>query len=331
MDKINATPRQLDVIVTAGDRAASRPVLQKNKVFLPIAGIPVINYVLSAVERARCTARIIVVGDQARLEEALALPNNPFQGQCPITVLEQSNTVCENVWNAFLHTLPGYQAGMDWHDYADIAADKAVLVMAGDIPLAIPEEIEEFVDSCDLTRYDYFMGFTTESTLRPYYPKADRPGIRMAYFTLRELQIRQNNLHLVKPFRIGNLPYIQRAYETRYQKEWRNIAKLIWQIVTARDVSLRAFGAVACLHIARLVWRFGWQAFPFFRPFFLDLPMLASLASQVLRTRFTTVMTHYGGCTMDVDNEEHYQAICANFTRWLRHQQLLAQELKQQA
>ena len=331
MDKISAMPRQFDVIITAGDRAASRPVLQKNKVFLPIAGIPVINYVLSAVERARCTARIIVVGDQARLEEALTLPNNPFQGQRPLTVLEQSNTICENVWNAFLHTLPGYQAGMDWHSFSDANADKAVLVMSGDIPLATPEEIEEFVDSCDLTRYDYFLGLTTEATLRPYYPQAERSGVRMAYFTLRDLQVRQNNLHLVKPFRVGNLQHIQRAYEVRYQKEWRNVAKLIWQMVAARDVSLRTFGAIASLHVARLISRFGWQSIPLFRPFFLDLPMLASLASQLLRTRFTTVMTHYGGCTIDVDNAEHYQAICANFTNWLKHQALLAQELKQQA
>ena len=130
---------------------------------------------------------------------------------------------------------------------------------------------------------------------------------------------------------MGNLQHIQRAYEIRYQKEWRNIAKLLWQMVAARDVSLRTFGAVASLHIARLVSRFGWQSMPLFRPFFLDLPMLASLASQLLRTRFTTVMTHYGGCAIDVDNEEHYQAICANFTRWLRQKPIMPQENKHHA
>jgi hypothetical protein len=42
-------------------------------------------------------------------------------------------------------------------------------------------------------------------------------------------------------------------------------------------------------------------------------------------------MTHYGGCTLDVDNAEHYEAICTNFDRWINHQETLAKELKQQA
>jgi len=42
----------------------------------------------------------------------------------------------------------------------------------------------------------------------------------------------------------------------------------------------------------------------------------------------TLVPTYYGGCTLDVDNAEHYEAICANFTYWLAHQERLAKELK---
>jgi hypothetical protein len=42
-------------------------------------------------------------------------------------------------------------------------------------------------------------------------------------------------------------------------------------------------------------------------------------------------MTHYGGCAIDIDNAEHYDAICANFARWQAHQYTLARELKQQA
>ena len=337
MDRISPPSRQFDVIVTAGDRSGSRPVLKKNKVFLPIAGIPVINYVLSAIERAHCTARIIVVGDKARLEEALAIPNNPFKGHRPVVLVEQGNTLYDNVWSGFLHTLPGVTPGPDMprqpgapHEL-DPHMDKAVLIMSGDIPLATPAEIDAFADSCDLTRYDYFLGITAEPTLRPYYPQNGQAGIRMAYFTLRDLNMRQNNLHLVKPLRIGNRFLIQRIYDARYQREWRNIIKVCWQLATARDISLRTLGAFGCLHAARTIARLGWECVPILRPFFLELPMLASVASQSLRTRFTTVTTPYGGCTLDVDNAEHYKAICLNFTRWLTHQEQLAQELKQQA
>jgi GTP:adenosylcobinamide-phosphate guanylyltransferase len=324
--------RQLDVIVTAGDRAASRPVLHESKVFLPVAGIPAINHVLSAVERTRCVARIFVVGDKNRLEAALAVANNPFQGRCPVVLLEQGETLYDNVWNAFLHTLPGYTADMEWQRDAEANfADKAVLVMPGDIPLATPFEIDEFVDACDLSRYDYFLGLTAASTLRYYYPRPRHSGVRMAYFTLREVQARHNNLHLVKPWRLENRHYIQKLYDLRYQKQWCNIAKLCWEIATTQETSLRLVWAFVCLHIARLIAYCGLPHLRLLRPFFLELPMAASLMSHLLRSRFTTVMTHYGGCAIDIDNAEHYDAICANFARWQAHQYTLARELKQQA
>jgi len=319
---------QLDVIVAAGDRGASRPVLETNKIYLPIAGVPVINYVLSAIERARVTARIFVVGDKARLEAALSVANNPFQGRCPITFIEQSHSLYENVWKAFLYTLPGYEPGVDWHRYAESAADKAVLVMPGDIPLATPAEIDTFVDHCDLTRFDYFLGLTPESALEPYAPQTDRRGIRMAHFPLRDVKVRQNNLHLVKPLRVINRHYIQRVYDHRYQKKWSDILKLCWQIITLPDVSSRCLRAFVCLHVAQTITQLGWERLPLFRPLFLDLPMLASYISQALQTRVTTVTTYYGGCTLDIDNAEHYATICANFTRWIAHQERLAKELK---
>jgi len=324
--------RQLDVIVTAGDRVASRPVLHESKIFLPIAGIPAIMHVLSAVERARCAARIFVVGNKARLEAVLAAANSPLQGSCPVILLEQDETLYDNVWSAFLHTLPGYSPGADWQRYAGTdVADKAVLVMSGDIPLATPYEIDEFVDACNLSRYDYFLGLTAESTLRYYYPRDGHPGVRMAYFTLRELQARHNNLHLVKPLRLENRHYIQKVYNLRYQKKWYNMLKLCWELATTQESSLRIVWSFVCLHLARLITRPGWPRVFLLRPFFLDLPMASSMMSQLLRARFTTVMTHYGGCAIDIDNAEHYKAICANFARWQAHQDSLAQELKQQA
>jgi hypothetical protein len=172
------------------------------------------------------------------------------------------------------------------------------------------------------------LGLTPESALEPYAPQPDRPGIRMAHFPLRDVKVRQNNLHLVKPLRITNRHYIQRVYDHRYQKKWPDILKLCWQIITLPDVSLRCLWAFVCLHVAQLLIRLGWEKAPWFRPLFLDLSMLASCISQALQTRVTMVPTYYGGCTLDVDNAEHYEAICVNFTRWLAHQERLAQELK---
>jgi len=323
--------QHLDVIVTAGDRSASRPVCGDNKAFLPLAGVPIINYVLSAVERTRCAARIFVVGDTARLAAALAVPKSPWRGTRPLHLLEQGNTLYENVWNAFLHTLPDYTSQTNWRLYMDTpAVDKAVLVMPGDIPLATPDEIDAFVDGCDLSRYDYFLGLSAESVLQAYYPQDGRPGIEMAYFTLRDLRARQNNLHLVKPLRLGNRHYIQKVYDLRYQREWRNILRLGWELCTTQTGSLRLASYYLCLHVARLLTNLGWQHLRLMRPFFLEMPVMASVLSQLLQTRFTTVLTPYGGCALDIDNAEHYAAASANFEPWLAYQHRLAMELKQQ-
>src|SRR5262249_23737546 len=83
-------------------------------------------------------------------------PIPPCPGTAPWYLAEQGNTLYENVWNAFLPTLPDYPPGRDWRLYLDPPAyDKSVLVIPGDIPLATPDEIDAFVDGCDLSRYDY--------------------------------------------------------------------------------------------------------------------------------------------------------------------------------
>ncbi len=322
----------LDVIITAGDRRGSRSVLGENKAFLPVAGVPLIHHVLSAVERAPCTARIFVVGDKARLQDMLTIRNSPFQNKHPLTLLEQGNSLYDNVWKAFLHTLPDYQPGADWRDYVGTSAvDKAVLVMPGDIPLATPFEIEEFVSACDLACYDYCLGLTASTVLSAYYPDDGRAGIRMDYYALRDVQVRQNNLHLVKPLSIGNRYYIQEVYDMRYQREWCNIVKLCWQLWRAKDASVRMVWAYLRLHIGNLSVRYNLLPTAACRPFHLDKNLVASLLSQLLRTRLTMVETHYGGCALDVDNADHYAAICANFERWQNYQNGLADELKQQA
>jgi len=271
-------------------------------------------------------------GRQARLQDMLTIRHSPFQNKHSLTLLEQGNSLYDNVWKAFLHTLPGYQAGVDWQDYVDTSAvDKAVLVMPGDIPLATPFEIDEFVSACDLTCYDYCLGLTASTVLSAYYPDDEKAGIRMDYYALRDVHVRQNNLHLVKPLSIRNRYYIQEMYDMRYQREWYNIVKFCWQLWRAKDASMRMVWAYLCLHSANLSVRYNLRPAAAFRPFHLDKNLVASLMSQLLRTRFTMVETHYGGCALDVDNTDHYDAICANFERWQNYQNDLANELKQQA
>ena len=178
-----------------------------------------------------------------------------------------------------------------------------------------------------LSRFDYFFGRYLGIKTAPFIaPEPD--WIRMSYFTLRNLRFRQNNLHLVRPFRLGNRFLIEKMYEYRYQKEWHNIAKLCWELFGKQRSSWQYIGAFLRLHAARLVTRYGMAHFRPAQQFFLELPVVCDLMSQLLDTRFAIVNTPYGGCTLDIDNAEHYAAICANFTAWLSHQEALDREME---
>ena len=119
-------------------------------------------------------------------------------------------------------------------------------------------------------------------------------------------------------------------YDFRYQREWRNILRLGWELCTTQNGSLRLVGYYLCLHAARFLTTLGLQHLRLVRPFFLEMPVVASVLSQLLQTRLTAILTPYGGCALDVDNAEHYAAVCANFERWLTYQHTLARERKQQ-
>jgi len=284
-----------DVVVVAGDRHASRPVLDESKAFLPLAGAPVLHHVLAAVERARATARVFVVGDARRIHASLdATQAGLYRGLRPLVVIEQRDTLYQNLWAAFAASLG---------DVPESAAlDKPILVVPGDAPLVTPEEIDEFADGCDLTRHDYCVGAASEETLRAFYPTADRPGIAMTYFEFRQARLRQNNLHLVKPLRFGNREYVERVYELRYQRQWLNVMTVAVEMWQHRDATARTVWSFARLHIPRIAASMGLRDTPLVRAAVLDLTEAEAVMSSLMRTRFTTVVTGYGGCALDIDD-----------------------------
>jgi CTP:molybdopterin cytidylyltransferase MocA len=305
-----------DVVVVAGDRHASRPVLDESKAFLPLAGAPLLHHVLAAVERARATARVFVVGDARRIRASLEARSGPPHGLRPLVVLEQRDTLYQNLWVGFRASLGDVPQSA--------ALDKPILVVPGDTPLVTAEEIDEFADGCDLARYDYCIGAATEETLGAFYPTADRPGIAMTYFDFRQARLRQNNLHLVKPLRFGNREYVERVYELRYQRQWRNVMTVALELWQHRDATARTVWSFARLHIPRLAAGVGLRDTPLVRAAVLDLTEAEAVMSSLMRTRFNTVVTGYGGCALDIDDAAAYEAIRVNFTDWRAHLARLA-------
>ena len=311
----------LDVIVAAGDRRASKSVLGESKVFLPIAGAPVLHHTIAAIERARATRRIFVVGDRARIETSLAAPGSPIRGLRPLIVVEQGDTLYANVWAALQSALgPMAPPSPATEDLRDDVRTTAVLLVTGDAPVLVPEEIDELVDTADLDRFDYVLGVTAEATLAAYYPRDGRPGIRMTYWDTRDLGWRQANLHLFRPFRIGNRGYVEQLYALRYQRDWVNMLRFFAWLRRTGHLSRHTLAAFVALQLARLARRTGHLRSSLVRPFLLERSRMEAVVSALMHTRFTIVETHYGGGALDIDDAEAYRAVTANFDRWIAHQ-----------
>ncbi|MBW2306295.1 MAG: nucleotidyltransferase family protein [Deltaproteobacteria bacterium] len=323
----------IDAVVMAGDKGrASRMVLGTNKALLEAEGVPFINWVLSALEDTHGIQRIIVLGPRRRLEEAIARAKNPFRGIKEVVVLEQEENFLANAWKGFIYSVPCPESEIQFLPPDSPVREHGVLYCSCDIPLLIAAELEEFLSNLDIVHYDYFLGLTAEADLEPFYPTPDRPGIKMACFHFRDGSFRQNNIHFVKPLKIKHRSYIQDMYNYRYQRQWGKIIGLGWEAIKLGGRNTRFLRHFFSLHLARAMVKLGLRNVRFLRHLFLNRRDVESSISPILGTRFTSVLTSFGGAALDVDSEEHYAVMKFNFSRWrdFLAQKARAHQLSQQ-
>jgi GTP:adenosylcobinamide-phosphate guanylyltransferase len=284
-----------------------------SKAYLEVAGKPLVVHVLETLLHTPEISEVFCVGDAVRLEKAVAqhgcLGLAAARG-CALHVVPQGNTLYENVWNAFLRTLP---PGSEDPEHA-------VLVVPSDIPLVVPAEISDFLAKAEKVDADYVIGLTPEEALAPYRPRAGAPGIEMAYFNLREGRLRQNNLHCVRPLKLRNRHYVQDMYENRYQKEWGNMLRLAWRLLTRELRNLWVLGFYLVMHVAGVLHRRGWRRASDWVRRFAALRTVEQGMSDLLQARVVCVTTSLGGAALDIDNAEDLAAAEQMFERWRRAQ-----------
>jgi GTP:adenosylcobinamide-phosphate guanylyltransferase len=320
-----------DAIVMAGDRGAYKPVYAENKAFLKIEGVPVLLHVLVSLDRSRRVSRVFIVGPGPRISQALDTYGARLGLRKEFVVVDQARTVLENAQKAFAATLPEEARGESPEAERMRARfeDKAVLVLGSDIPLVTPAELDEFVEVCDLSRYDYILGMTGEKALESFYPQPGRPGsgIRFAYFCFRNSRERQNNLHMIRVLRVFNRQLIQKMYQFRYQQRWKNILQLGRELLREPEVTPRVVFKFVLLHLCRLLDRRAWRPLEklqfFLRRFLVKEVMQADL-SRILKSRFGSAATSFGGAALDVDNERDFQIIKNRYRDWMDYQESLA-------
>ncbi len=313
-------------IVAAGDRRAAKAVRGESKPYLELAGRPLVAHVVATLQRVPEVSEVWVVGNAERLDEALGDATLSGELTKPLHIVPQFRNLYENAWETYRRLLPG--AGPEGRDPTPADADAPVLFLSADLPFATPQEISAFIRQTIEAGCEYGLGLCTEESMRDFYPEAPgAPGIRMAYFNLREGRFRQSNLHLVKPARLGNRHYIEDLYEHRYQRQTAELIKLGWKLLRAEGGGLAVIYYYALMHLAGIADRGGWRWIADWLRHRIPMPRIERGCSALLRTQFRFIVTEGGGAAVDIDNEPDLEAARRLFERWSVRQEARAESL----
>ena len=300
----------MDCIILAGNRESYRDVSNKhNKALLDIDGRPILEIIVRELASIEEIDRLLVVGPKVDLDKSLAPICEDYPK--PILTFEQKQDLVENILSVVNET------------GSEDDPDRYVLILPSDIPLIIAEEIREFISKADMSRYDYVGGLATDETLTRFYATPEKPGVKMAYFYCQRYGYRINNLHMVRPRAIHGIQYIRKTYSIRYQKKLWNMVGVFFSLL---GLALKIPGSLLMypgLQMARVLENNGWhKTASLIRPF-LKLTRLEHYFGKILGTRLKIVITSYGGSTIDVDNDQDYQAIRQRFKEWIDMQRAL--------
>lgn len=302
----------IDAVVVAGDGRAARRVFKKNKALLDVGGRPMIRHIVETLKTCDSIENIVVVGPKDAFEEVI--------GDTGVHIVPQKRSLAENGWEGFLQSLPEYRERSDITGaLIERHYGKHVLFLSGDIPLICTEELEEFISRCDMDRYDYIAGITSEEILKLFGPRKGRPGIKMATFHTRDGNFRQNNLHMAKPFVLLNsIDLVLKVYECRYQKEIINIVRAILEIVKLGPGKIgTTLTLYLLLQISAGLTAMGLEGLARIVSYPVSRHKLEQLISAILSVRFKLVETTIGGAALDVDNEKDFMVLSVMYRDWL--------------
>lgn len=160
---------QAEALILAGGRAKI-PGYDVEEALIPLAGRPMVDYVLQAVRGASGVGRVCLVGS----EKLCSL----YRDREDLILAPAGNEVLESLANGLQVLNP-----REW-----------VLVATADIPLVTPAMISDFLARCQEKPADFYYAILRRET-----NEARFPGTRRTYVRLREGVFCGGNLFLVRP------------------------------------------------------------------------------------------------------------------------------------
>jgi CTP:molybdopterin cytidylyltransferase MocA len=313
-------------IVMAGDSRAAKSVYGQSKVYLEIDGLPLVAHVVRTLQDCPEIDAVWVVGDTGKLEAALGSERLKDSLRKPLHIVPQQRDLISNAWETYRRVLSGNV--LEGRDPLPDELDTEVFFLSGDIPLATAQEFSSFVQQSQSMNVDYALGLCPADSLDVFRAKGpDETGISVAYFNVWDGRFRQNNLHYAKPGRIGRLDRIEEMYELRYQRRLWNMFTLAIRILAARVGGFKIAILFGMMHVAGIADRNGYSRLARLLARTVTLEINRSAISKILDTRFAFVITESGGCGLDIDTEEEYDAVRERFVEWSMGQRMRAEAL----
>ncbi|MDF7800643.1 NTP transferase domain-containing protein [Pontiellaceae bacterium B1224] len=307
---------RVNAILLAGDRRASIQLHSDNKAFFELRGVPLFIHVTRALMKAELVGDVIIVGPAERIQAALTA-----QGISDgVIIVEQRDNMIENFKVGHVCSLGLEETVPFWSLKNSGYEELPVLVAPCDIPMLLPEEVDEFLMRSNMHEYDYSIGVTSKKVLSLFHPSENRAGIQMIYFHVKEDLMRHNNLHIAKPLTFDHLDYIEKMYEWRYQTRLANILRMIFSMLTHGWRLMKSMRIIILMQLSLYYDRHGHPRLADHMRSLVGFNRLAEGIGNALGARVEIVYTHFGGAALDADNEKDLAVIDERYDEWMKLQ-----------
>jgi len=175
--RMNGRPSIVAVVTAGWSPSEDDPLAKytggKPKALIPIAGKPMIAYVVDALAGSRYIQHIVVVALD---------PTAEVQFSVPVEYVPDAGNILANAE-------AGLQYALDHYPDLD-----AILLSSSDVPTITPAIVDAFIEECFRTDHDLYYSIVERSVMEARFPES-----RRSYVHLREGDFAGGDLLLVRP------------------------------------------------------------------------------------------------------------------------------------